>query len=400
MERLMLSRKRPLLEVETNMAALHRRTKMSHSQVRTGEVAGESKPMTDSQRLCQQISSWADPKFSLKRVVEHLKFKHASEVIDLDQSINNKYLEFHRDISEECSPEEKQHSWAVLEKPEEVVMHGPYYPDYAEDVHSEEIVVQKTQELLQSELVSDDWKVYIFTVNSPCLTRNTEPCMLNMVEMSQAWWREFGVKTFIGFKRCWGFKGTKENLFQDLSYGQVDCVDHAGDYTSYLELAKKTNLIPICESIYAVVKNFLSPGNVIFTITKEQDLKPHFKRMSSAYELETEMKKEVFKQEMKQFNEAAQLLLTERGGSFEDHLRRGRSFPLQQHFRKASSNTSREQVQRLFQECWRQLVQDKYAELVREKLTEDLNRRTVQLFAEDIAELTKEYLQIGRIQFS
>lgn len=94
--------------------------------------------------------------------------------------MKDKFLQFHRDITEEWGAEDKQHSWAAIEKPEEVIMYM-YYPNYHSREHSEDTVIKQTQEFLECDDVSEDWRVNIFTMNSPCLARNTEPCMLNLL---------------------------------------------------------------------------------------------------------------------------------------------------------------------------------------------------------------------------
>lgn len=91
------------------------------------------------------------------------------------------------------------------------------------------LVISQTQELLESESFSEDVKVYIFTVNSPCLARYAIRCMLNLVHKALEWWNAFGVKTHIGDMKCWGFKGIRENLFQGVNYKQVECVNQTVD---------------------------------------------------------------------------------------------------------------------------------------------------------------------------
>lgn len=69
------------------------------------------------------------------------------------------------DVTEECGPEDKQHSWAVTENPEEFFFYGPYFPDKSRG-SSEDVVIQQTQELLETGAESA-----IFTQNSLCLAR-------------------------------------------------------------------------------------------------------------------------------------------------------------------------------------------------------------------------------------
>lgn len=117
----------------------------------------------------------------------------------------------------------------MIERQEEIIIYGPYYPNYGSREHSEDLVISQTQELLESESFSEDVKVYIFTVNSPCLARYANRCMLNLVHKALEWWNAFGVKTHIGDMKCWGFKGIRENLFQGVNYKQVECVNQTVD---------------------------------------------------------------------------------------------------------------------------------------------------------------------------
>ncbi|KAM9354991.1 uncharacterized protein KZ484_013174 [Pholidichthys leucotaenia] len=173
--------------------------------------------LTDTTFLSEQTSSWADTQNAEKKVLEHLISKQATNDFFLDGSVNKRFLEFYQDVTDECGTEDKQHSWAVLEKPEEVIIYGPYYPNYTSGEHSEDIIVKQTQDLLESEGVPKGWKVFVFTLNSPCLARNTDPCMLKLVHEAQEWWSMFGVKTHIGFVRCWGFKGKKKRICSRMS---------------------------------------------------------------------------------------------------------------------------------------------------------------------------------------
>lgn len=352
--------------------------------------------------LFEQISYWADTQYSVKRVTELLKFRQATSDIFLNNSVNEKFLEFHHDITEECGAEDKQHSWAVIEKQEEVVMYGPYYPNYNSGEHSEDVVIRQTQELLESESITEDWKVYVFTMNSPCLARNTHPCMLNMVHKAQEWWSVYRVKTHIGFVRCWGFKGNKENLFRDINYQQLDCINQTENHEGFVKAAKeRSDLNPLCDNLYSAAKQLLQCGQLNFPLTtvQAQDWKSYSKNMHSVLEDKEEEEKKVFIQEVNTVIQAAQAQLPERNGSFEDHLETGKKFALGYTFGQEVHDPLQDLLRVTFQQCWQEMVQDKYAEFIREKLTEDFNRRTVELFIKDIVKFTKEYLEIGRIQF-
>lgn len=362
-------------------------------------VNGWTKHVTDTENLSEQISSWADTQHSVKKVLEHLKSRQATDDIFLNESVNKKFLEFHRDITEECGAEDKQHSWAVIEKQEEVVMYGPYYPNYNNGEHSEDIIIKQTQALLESEAVSEDWKVFVFTMNSPCLARNTDPCMLNLVQKAQEWWSVYGVKTHIGYVKSWGFKGAKENLFRDINYSQVDCVDQTEDHESYVKAAEETDLNPLCETVFSAVKCLLrSASFTLINAVQGQDWRSYFKSMHSTFESKPEEEKKICTQEVNAMIEAVRL--SEERGSFTEHLEKGRTFAFEYTFSSQASDAIQDQIRLTFQQCWKEMVQDKYAEFIREKLTEDFNQCTVQLFIKDIVKVTKEYLAIGRIQFS
>lgn len=360
---------------------------------------GGTEHLTDTESFFEQVSSWADTQHSVQRVLEHLRFRPAIEDIFLHDSVNRKFLEFHRDITEECGAEDKQHSWAVIEKQEEVVMYGPYYPNYNNGEHSEDIIIKQTQELL--ECVSEDCQVYVFTMNSPCLARNTYPCMLNLVQKALEWWTVYGVKTHIGYVKCWGFKGAKENLFRDINHSQVDCIDQTEDHVSYVKAAEKsTDVNPLCENLFSAVKHLLRPASFpLMNVSQGQDWKSYFKSMHSVFECKPVDEVKIYTQEVNAVIKAAQALLSEKSGTFEEHFEKGRTFALDCAFSSQVSETVQDQVRLTFQQCWREMVQDRYVEFIREKLTEDFNQCTVQLFIKDVVKFTKEYLEIGRIQF-
>lgn len=388
-------------DAEEEKRITHARVKTSRSHPCSPEVClNGQKKLNGTKSFSEQILVWADTQYSVKKVLQHLKLKQATSDIFLNDSINNKFLEFHHDITEECGAEDKQHSWAVIEKREEIVMYGPYYPNYNNGEHSEDIIITQTQELLESESVSDNWNVYVFTMNSPCLSRNTDSCMLNLIQKAQEWWTVYGVKTHIGFVKCWGFKGTKENLFRDISYSQLDCIEQTEDHESYVKAAQKNNtdhFNQLSENLYSAVKQLLGIWKVNLTFP----LISFVRSMHGILESKPEQEGEVLTQEMSaMIAAAAQVLLSEKNESLEEYLQRGRAFACNYSFRSQVSDTTRDQLRLTFQQCWREMVQDKYAEFIREKLTEDFNECTVQLFIQDIAKFTKEFIQIGKIRLS
>lgn len=366
-------------------------------------VNKEAHHLINNKHLSEQIACWADTQRSVKKVLELIKFRQAPCDIFLNDSVNKKFLQFHSDITEECGAEDKQHSWAVIEKQEEIIMYGPYYPNYNNGEHSEDIILRQTQELLQSEAVAESWKVYVFTMNSPCLARNTEPCMLKLIYKACEWWSLYGVRTHIGYLRCWGFKGNKETMFRCVNYQQIDCINQSVDHEGYINAAEMiTDLNPLCENLYSAVKDVLRSGPVMFplvTTVQGLDWKSYFKGVYSIVEDKPEEEKKVFAQEVDDMIEAAQAQLLGKSGHIEEYFEIGRDFALDYAFSQQVSDALGDQMRLTFQQCWREMMQEKNAEFIREKLTEDFNQCTVELFIKDIEKVTKGYLEIGRIQF-
>lgn len=349
-----------------------------------------------TQTFYARVSTWARTQLSMHAVLKHLKAGPTAGDIALDSHINRKFLTFHRDITEECGAEDKQHSWAVIEKREELVIYGPFYPNYSSGEHSEDMVIKQTQELLVSDAVSPDWKVYIFTVNSPCLPRNSESCMLNLVRKAHEWWSLYRVRTHIGFVKCWGVKGSKENLFKDVNYSQIELVIQSDNHQSYMEAAqKKPDLDPLCENLFFAVKEALE--SVQFPpvdVEHGTDWKSYFKSVFSILPND-----ESFTQDVGRFLKEAQVLMLGSNGSLQQCVEEGETFALGCSFSTQVSDTITSQARLALQQCWRKAIQDKYAESVRDRLTEAFNQCTVHTFINGVAKFTKHFLQIGRICF-
>ncbi|XP_046878318.1 uncharacterized protein LOC124469217 [Hypomesus transpacificus] len=322
------------------------------------------------------------------------------------KTINSKILMFRDDIIEECGWEDKQHSWAAIEKPEEIFLYGPYYPNYRNGEHSEDTIIKQTQELIES---VDGWLVFIFTLNRfPCLARNSEPCMLNLVWKAFEWYTQYGVKTHIGYKKCWGFKGTKENLFRDINYPHFEYICQSGNYQSYLKTIQEStesDQSPVCENIYSAIRKLLGPKalNIKFPLIitmQEQDRKMYFKKMSSISNSDMQGKKDFLAQEMSTMLEALASSLSDETYSLHEHLQKGATFTLDCSFNSQICDTMRAMMRTSFEQCWRDMVQDKFAEFLREMLIENFSKCTVQLFIHEITAVTKHYLHIGRIQLA
>lgn len=349
-----------------------------------------------TQSFSDCVSTWARTQPSMQAVLEHLKAGRTAGDVVLDSHVNRKFLTFHRDVTEECGAEDKQHSWAVIEKREELFIYGPFYPNYSSGKHSEDVVIKQTQELLESDAVAPDWKVYIFTVNSPCLARNSEPCMLNLVRKAYEWWSLFRVRTHVGFVKCWGFKGNKETLFRDINYSQIQLVIQSENHQRYVEAAKtKPDLDPLCENLFSAVKEALKlvqfpPADV----EQGTDWKSYFKSVFSILPDD-----ENFTRDVDGFLKEAQALLSGSSGSLQWCVEKGETFALGCSFSAKVSDAIASKARLAFQQCWREAVRDKYAESVRERLTEAFNQCTVYTFVNNVAKFTKHFLQIGRICF-
>lgn len=287
------------------------------------------------------LTSWLDTKYSESRVLEHLKVDPTSPDLFLSDEVNQRFLEFHRVITEEFGSTDKQHSWAAIEKPAEIFFYGLYFPDQSRHEHSEDAVVRQTQELLETDAAPAGWKIYIFTQNSPCLSRAGEPCMLKLTRKALEWWIRKGVKTHVGYLNCWGFRGFKEDLFKNLNYSHLVSIDRSRDYESYVkEMEKMAH--PLCESLFSAVKRVRRPLTFpVINPVQGQARRPHAP-------------------------------LAEDGS-----VTQGADAPLERGPASAE--------------------EEKYAEMIREELKRRFNQSAVRLFSSDVA--TFRHLQIGKVRF-
>lgn len=348
--------------------------------------------------LSQLISLWSDTQRAGNKALLFLQSRETTEDILLNDSINKKFLEFHRDITEECGTEDKQHSWAVIEKKEEVVMYGPYFPKYNKGKHSEDIIIRQTEELLESNSVTEAWQVYVFTMNSPCLSRNAEPpCMLRLVQKAKEWWLKFGVKTNIGYKKCWGFKGSKETIFRVINYTQVQIVQKSESYEEYVsQNLPGGNLL--CRNVFALLRNMLKCGPLRFDVSLQGlEWRSNFKGMQLIPESRSDTSKALVTEAICNMTEAARSLSSEERLTLEEHLAKGQAFTSGYSFESQITECTKNEMRLVFQKCWREMVQDKYAEELRDALTEEFNKCTNQLFIRDFERVTASFLHIGRV---
>lgn len=350
--------------------------------------------------LSQLISVWSDTQCAGSKALLFLQSRETIEDILLNDSVNKKFLEFHRDIAEECGAEDKQHSWAVIEKKEEVVMYGPYYPNYNKGEHSEDIIIRQTEELLESNRAAKDWEVFVFTMNSPCLSRNAEhPCMLKLVQKAKEWWLKFRVKTNVGYKKCWGFKGTKETLFKVINYSQTQAVQESENYEEYVS-RNLTGVNLICQNVFALLKNMLKCGPLNFVLPLQgQEWKCYFKGMQLIPESVHETDKGRVMEAICIMTEAAKSLSSEKSLNLEEHLARGQAFASDYCFNTQISEWTETEIRLTFQTCWREMVQDKYTEELRDALTDNFNKCINQLFIRDFLDVKSSFLKIGKVHF-
>ena len=359
-----------------------------------------------------------DTRYSVKRALEHFRLGPAAATAAagsrdtfLSRRANERFLELHRDIGEECGPGSRQHSWAAVETRQEVVMYGPYYPDYARGEHSEDLVVRQTEELLGAEGPrARGGGVYIFTQNSPCLDRDTQPCMLHLVEKALEWHALYGVAVHIGYAKCWGFKGNKEALFRHVDQSQLECVGASRDHQSYVEAVgnrPEADLSPLSEELFSAVRRTLDAGSehLRFSLRNaaaEQNWKRSFKAaLSGVAEGQPQVEGEGMTREMDAMGEAAQELVSDGGPrTLGEHMERGRTFAQDYGFASQTPEATRAGARLAFLRGWREVVEARYAEFIRDRLTDDFNRCVTHLFSEDVVKLDKEYVQIGRIRFS
>lgn len=349
--------------------------------------------------LSQLISVWSDTQCIGNKALNYLQTKETTEDILLKDSVNKKFLEFHHDITEECGAEDKQHSWAVIEKKEEVVMYGPYYPNYNKGEHSEDIIIRQTDQLLGSRRANKDWKVYVFTMNSPCLCRTTEtPCMLKLVLKAKEWWLKFRVKTNIGYKKCWGFKGTKETTFRVINYNQVQAVKLSESYEEYVS-GNLTGVNMLSGNVFALLKNMLKSGPVRYDLSLHGiEWKSYFKGMLIISESLHEPDKGSALDAICSLTEAAKSL-SEKCLSLEEHLAKGQAFTSDYSFKQEMTESTKSEIRSAFLRCWGEMVQDRYTEELRDALTDNFNKCTNQMFIRDFVNVTSSFLHIGRVCF-
>lgn len=341
--------------------------------------------------------TWALTQPPARALLEHLKAGRAAGDLALDGRVNRKFLAFHREVSEECGAQDKQHSWAVMEKREELLIFGPFYPDYSRGVHSEDQLLAQTQELLEAEPAAEaERELYVFTVNSPCLARSAEPCMLKLLRKAHEWWSRYRVRTHVGFLKCWGFKGSKENLFRDVDRSQIELISLSEDHRRYVEAAEEQlQLQPLGEDLFWAVKEALR--SVRFPPADVQpgtDWRGYFKSALSILPED-----ETFSRDVEAFLREAGQLLAGGGGGLRRCLQDGEALAQGRSFSARLSEADQARARLALGRCWREALRDKHAESVRERLTEAFNQCTVHAFIRGVAKSSQHFLQIGRVRF-
>lgn len=99
-------------------------------------------------------------------------------------------------------------------------------------VHSEVILIQHLHDLIKT-CGAKVIKIFIYTFHSPCLERkgdDTECCTSQLVKSARQWYKQYGIKTTVGFTEYWG-SNTSPNLFENLKYSDISNLN--SDYFSY-----------------------------------------------------------------------------------------------------------------------------------------------------------------------
>ncbi|XP_036433764.1 uncharacterized protein LOC118812756 [Colossoma macropomum] len=107
---------------------------------------------------------------------------------------------------------------------------GPYFPKDKGKVHSEDLVCAEIQEVGKG--LKQYIELYIYTVYSPCMGRkNTEPCMIRLICLSDMLGRRYGIKTYITFSKHYGATGPICKCLPDHTYKKCSFSSKSTDST-------------------------------------------------------------------------------------------------------------------------------------------------------------------------
>ncbi|KAM7389652.1 hypothetical protein PAMP_023615 [Pampus punctatissimus] len=147
---------------------------------------------------------------------------------------------------------EKQYAFAIVKMRNVTFLNfNNVYPDFNKKdkksilpsakftKHSEEILIEQIDAFLKSN-GAEVHKIFIYTVNSPCLkreNRNIVPCMIQIINRANYWEDEYGISTDVGFSNSWGPGG--KNYFGDLKDMSCPNSDYFRYYQKFKEITFK-----------------------------------------------------------------------------------------------------------------------------------------------------------------
>ncbi|XP_049328903.1 uncharacterized protein LOC125788972 [Astyanax mexicanus] len=75
-----------------------------------------------------------------------------------------------------------------------------FYPKHK--IHSEDFIINEINELINNNKIYKDSELWIYTVNSPCTVRSTNPpCMIQLTHLSLKLYSIYKIKMFVVFKK-------------------------------------------------------------------------------------------------------------------------------------------------------------------------------------------------------
>ncbi|KAI4894873.1 hypothetical protein NFI96_032697, partial [Prochilodus magdalenae] len=151
---------------------------------------------------------------------------------DLNSGIRKIYIKKHEEMTLLLSEEHKikvrkknQYAFFFFRRKDGTFTKpfGPYFPKDGGNVHSEDLVCTEIQDL--GNQLTEYSELYIYTVNSPCKGRkNTEPCMIRLISLSDRLGRDYGIETYVTFSKYYGSTGSvckclPYHTYKKCSYG-------------------------------------------------------------------------------------------------------------------------------------------------------------------------------------
>lgn len=125
--------------------------------------------------------------------------------------------------------------------------------------HSEDRIIEILEYKKQTKEIDDYSEIWIYTTNNPCIMReNHEPCISKLILLSIQLSQKCGIKTYIGFTKCYIFK-TRMNAIFKKSKDFGDCskkIMAAFELVPKLKFPVKLNTPEINQSVLNILKRF------------------------------------------------------------------------------------------------------------------------------------------------